>query len=97
MKQTNQTFLHQSFTKHPQNGVEAMRGDTMTRESEHDAMILFALASLALAKGCHHEYELLSDRAIHVMRLCCKNPMRDSSCESGVVAGVDELSEQTDL
>jgi hypothetical protein len=29
--------------------------------------------------------------------LCCTNPVRDSSCESSVIAGVDEQTEHTDL
>ena len=29
--------------------------------------------------------------------LCCTNPVRDSSCESSVVAGMDEQTEHTDL
>ncbi len=44
-----------------------MRGETMTKEPEHDAMMLFSLASLALAKGRLREYERLSDQAIHAM------------------------------
>lgn len=31
------------------------------------------------------------------MRLCCTNSVGDSSCESSVVAGVDEQTEHTDL
>ena len=30
-------------------------------------------------------------------RLCCTNPVRDSSCESSVVAGVNEQTKHTDL
>ena len=30
-------------------------------------------------------------------RLCCTNPVRDSSCESSVIAGVYEQTEHTDL
>ena len=33
----------------------------------------------------------------HMAGLCCTNPVRDSSRESSVIAGVDEQTEQTDL
>ena len=29
--------------------------------------------------------------------LCCTNPVRDSCCESSVIAGMDEQTEHTDL
>lgn len=32
-----------------------------------------------------------------LMVLCCTNPVRDSSCESSVIAGVYEQTEHTDL
>ena len=32
-----------------------------------------------------------------LQRLCCTNPIRDSSRESSVIAGVDEQTEHTDL
>jgi hypothetical protein len=42
------------------------------------------------AKLQHHEF-------IDACRLCCTNPVRDSSCESSVIAGGHEQTEHTDL
>ena len=47
--------------------------------------------------ACYSNKGGVGKTAAAVNRLCCTNPVRDSSCESSVVAGVDEQTKHTDL
>ena len=68
-------------------GFGADTGSSARQPTAQSAsMTVFEMTSMSM-------YELKTGS----VRLCCTNPVRDSSCESSVIAGVYEQTEHTDL